>query len=505
MSLPSHATTTQISVGQYLATRLRQLGVAHLFGLPGDFNLGLLDELLSVDGLAWVGTANELNAAYAADGYARIRRGVGALVTTYGVGELSAINGTAGSYAEGVPVIHIVGMPSTAAQANGTLLHHTLADGDFGHFVRAAAEVTVEAVVVTAVGAAGTIDRAIRRALDTSLPIYLGIPADVALLEVSASTLARGLRSTVSDRDQLVALEASLVEVLADDDEVVVLAGPRIHRRHLEPFVSSLATRPGVKVATQNASKALLDESNPANLGVYAGEHTVSADTRRRVDEASTLVLAGVVMSDFLTGFFSHGFDPDDAIELRLDEARVGGDIFYDVYLDDSLALLDRLLAGRAPRDVPVVPDSVDPQDPSPHSRDELLSHATLWPTIEAWLRPGTTVVAEAGTSFYGAVDLKLPDDSELLGQPVWSSIGYTLPATLGAMLATPGRETVLLIGDGSAQLTIQELGTILHRGLTPTILLIDNDGYTVERLIQSPDAPYQDVVRWDWTSLPSS
>lgn len=313
MSITAETPSAPISVGRYLATRLRQLGVGHLFGLPGDFNLALLDELLSVDGLDWVGTTNELNAAYAADGYARIRRGVGALVTTYGVGELSAINGTAGSYAEGVPVIHIVGMPSTTAQADGTLLHHTLADGDFGHFVRAAAEVTVEAVVVKPVGAAAAIDRAILRALDTSLPIYLGIPVDVARLEVSASPLARPLRATVSNRDQLAALESSVRAFLAegerDRDEVVVLAGPRIHRRRLEPIVTSLATRPGVRVATQNASKALLDESNPANLGVYAGEHTVSTDTRRRVDEASTLVLAGVVMSDFLTGFFSHGFD----------------------------------------------------------------------------------------------------------------------------------------------------------------------------------------------------
>src|SRR3954447_2714498 len=94
-----------VTVGQYLATRLVQLGAHHVFGLPGDFNLSLLDQMATVEGFHWVGSTNELNAAYAADSYARVRRGIGALVTTFGVGELSAINGVAGSYSEDVPVV----------------------------------------------------------------------------------------------------------------------------------------------------------------------------------------------------------------------------------------------------------------------------------------------------------------------------------------------------------------------------------------------------------------
>ncbi|WP_286219283.1 thiamine pyrophosphate-dependent enzyme [Paraoerskovia sediminicola] len=268
--------------------------------------------------------------------------------------------------------------------------------------------------------------------------------------------------------------------------------------------MASIASRPGVAIATQMASKALLDESHPANLGVYAGKQSDSDATRDRVDTAPTLILAGVVMSDFLTGFFTHEFDPAAAIELGIDEARVGDDIFYDVHLQDSLRLVDEILAMRGeraalPPATPPVPEvlALDRRVP--------VTHEELWPTLSAWLRPGTTVVAEAGTAFYGAVGMNLPDDCELLGQPVWSSIGYTLPATLGAMLAAPGRDTVLVIGDGSAQLTISELGTILARGLAPTILLIDNAGYTVERLIRSPDAVYQDITAWDWTALPAA
>src|SRR3984893_1714218 len=126
--------TTTTTVVAYLATRLVQLGVTHLFGLPGDFNLTLLDEMLTVEGIAWSGSTNELNAAYTADGYARVGRRPGALVTTYGVGEVSASNGNAGSYGEDVPVVHIVGMPSRASMERGAALHHTFVDGDFLRF-----------------------------------------------------------------------------------------------------------------------------------------------------------------------------------------------------------------------------------------------------------------------------------------------------------------------------------------------------------------------------------
>jgi len=123
------------TVGDYLLTRLNEIGIDHLFGVPGDYNLQFLDHVIDHPRLAWVGCANELNAAYAADGYARCR-GAAALLTTFGVGELSAINGVAGSYAEYLPVVHIVGAPSQTSQNKGELLHHTLGDGDFRHFMR---------------------------------------------------------------------------------------------------------------------------------------------------------------------------------------------------------------------------------------------------------------------------------------------------------------------------------------------------------------------------------
>ena len=89
-----------VDVAEYLFTRLHQLGIRSIHGVPGDYNLVALDYIPNC-GLNWVGNCNELNAGYAADGYARVK-GISAVVTTFGVGELSLLNATAGGYA-GLP------------------------------------------------------------------------------------------------------------------------------------------------------------------------------------------------------------------------------------------------------------------------------------------------------------------------------------------------------------------------------------------------------------------
>lgn len=519
-----------VSVGGYLARRLLELGGAHLFGLPGDFNLTLLDEMLAEPGLEWVGTTNELNAAYAADGYARTKRGVAGLVTTYGVGELSAINGVAGSFAEDVPVVQITGMPSTAHRVAGTLLHHTLVDGEYDHFFRAYREVTAAGATLRAQDAGQQIDRVLRTALEKSKPVYLGVPMDVAAAPIPAAPLARPLRPSRSDEAALAEFEAELATVLGGQRTVTLLAGPRIHRRRAEGLLERIAGHTGVRVATQASSKAMLSEAHPASLGIYMGAMTSSAPTRDAVDGAGVLVLAGTVLSDVLTGFFSQRFDLAAAIELGISAARIGPVTFHDIRLEDSLAALDRVLDGLhldpAPpvshawpyRNPPATGDSPDPvgsdagsdagsDDGSDDRSGESapLTQDRLWRIVQDWLPGNMIAIADAGTALYGALELQMPAGTELLASPIWSSIGYTLPATLGTGLAAPDRRSVLFIGDGAAQLTATELATILHRGLTPIIVLINNDGYTIERVIQSPDAVYQQVTRWDWAALPAA
>src|SRR5487761_180984 len=173
------AAAAPTTVAGYLLDRLSSLGVGHVFGVPGDYDLALLDVVLEHPGIEWIGTVTELGAAYAADGYARLA-GFGALITTFGVGELSAIDGVAGSYAEYVPLVHVAVGPSEAMERTGAIVHHTAGDGDYGRFARAHEQVTCARAVLRAGNAVAEIDRVLSTAIRERRPVYLRVPSDVA-------------------------------------------------------------------------------------------------------------------------------------------------------------------------------------------------------------------------------------------------------------------------------------------------------------------------------------
>jgi TPP-dependent 2-oxoacid decarboxylase len=137
--------------------------------------------------------------------------------------------------------------------------------------------------------------------------------------------------------------------------------------------------------------------------------------------------------------------------------------------------------------------------------RDQPLNQKVLWDRFCDALTPGNIVLADQGTSYYGMATHQLPHGVTFIGQPLWGSIGYTLPATLGAGLAQRDRRPVLLIGDGAAQLTVQELGAFSREGLSPVVVVVNNDGYTIERMIHGKTAPYNDIVRWSWADIPTA
>jgi len=217
------------------------------------------------------------------------------------------------------------------------------------------------------------------------------------------------------------------------------------------------------------------------------------------------LILAGVQFTDLNSGFFSQQIDRQRTIEIGSDAVSVGAALYSQVPLPAALQVLTSLvteLTSRRGR-----PASGPDPDAAPgpaSSPDAPLSQQTLWDRVASFLRPGDIVLADLGTSFFGAATHRLPRDVTFIGQPLWAAIGYTLPALLGACLASPGQRGVLLIGDGAAQLTAQELSTILHAGLSPVVIVVDNGGYTIERAIHGADQPYNDIAQWDWTAAPA-
>lgn len=491
------------TVADHLVDRLAELGVERLFGVPGDYSLGLLDHVTHSRSVSWTGCTNELNAGYAADGYARIR-GIGALCTTFGVGELSAINAIAGAYAEHVPIVHVVGAPALARQAEHRALHHTLGDGGFGHFAAMHTDITCARAALTAGNAVDEIDRVLTEVRDQRLPGYLLVPADVA--EAPAAPIA-GPLPLAADRTDPVALAAftaaagRLLDAAGSRDRIAVLAGLLVHRFGASGTLAELVAAGGaVPHATTPWAKSLLDETAPGFAGTYAGAAS-AAGTRHVVEDAEALVLAGVQWTDLNSGLFTQHVSREHAIELGARSARVGAALFAPVELPAALTALVPLVTGLQPGPPPARGEAgVEPADDDTAP----LSQAALWRETAAALRAGDVVLADQGTSFYGMAPHQLPAGVTFVGQPLWASIGYTLPALLGACTAAPGRRGVLLVGDGAAQMTVQELGTVIRLGLPALVVVVDNDGYTVERAIHGPDEPYNDIARWDWTALPT-
>ncbi|MCU6199235.1 MULTISPECIES: alpha-keto acid decarboxylase family protein [Citrobacter freundii complex] len=488
---------TQYSVADYLLDRLAGCGVGHLFGVPGDYNLQFLDHVIEHPSVRWVGCANELNAAYAADGYARVA-GAGALLTTFGVGELSAINGIAGSYAEYVPVLHIVGAPCRGAQRRGELMHHTLGDGDFQHFYRMQQAVTTASAVLDEQNACYEIDRVLRAMLTERRPGYLMLPADVAKQPATPPNDALIIPLSEPESSVAEAFRYYARERLLDSPRVALLADFLAQRFGLQPVLQRWMAETPMAHATLLMGKGLFDERHPAFVGTYSAG--ASSDyVRQAIEYADTIICVGTQFVDTLTAGFTQRLPPERTIDVQPHASRVGTQ-WFNVPMEQAVTTLRELCLEMS--------FSLPPERP-PVGRIQvekgLLTQENFWQTVQHYLAPDDIILVDQGTAAFGAAALSLPSGAEVLVQPLWGSIGYALPAAFGAQTACPDRRVILIIGDGAAQLTIQELGSMLRDGQSPVILLLNNDGYTVERAIHGANQRYNDIAGWNWTLVPQA
>ncbi|MHA7845974.1 alpha-keto acid decarboxylase family protein [Serratia sp. D1N4] len=487
------------TVADYLLDRLAQIGIRHFFGVPGDYNLQFLDHVIDHPQITWVGCANELNAAYAADGYARCKPAA-ALLTTFGVGELSAINGIAGSYAEYLPVIHVVGSPALRAQRAGDLLHHSLGDGDFGHFARMAKEVTVAQANLTASNAEAEIDRLLTTALFERRPVYLLLPSDVAEAPLTSRPAPLMLRQPNLSDASLQAFITAAQEKLQAAQRVSLLADFLAERFGAETVLEQWMNEVNIPHSTLLLGKSVLDETHACFTGTYAGAAS-DPQVKQLIEGADVVINVGVRFTDTITAGFSHNLPNEKCIDIQPFEARVGQQVFSQIPMRDAVKALHQLTLSLAKQwQLPAIKRPLLP-DPNGSGLDQ---HG-FWQQMQNFLQPGDILIADQGTSCFGAASLNLPRGCRFIVQSLWGSIGFTLPAAFGVQTAEPDRRVLLLIGDGAAQLTIQELGSMLRDGQKPVVFLLNNNGYTVERAIHGPEQRYNDIAQWDWTLLPQA
>ncbi|AAS51437.2 ACR211Wp [Eremothecium gossypii ATCC 10895] len=534
----------EMPLGEYMFRRLMSAGTKTVFGVPGDFNMGLLEhmygEAVCAEGLQWIGTCNELNAAYAADGYSRYCNKIGCVVTTLGVGELSALNGVAGAFAEHVKVLHIVGVSMRAAQTHPELhgnVHHLVPRLRNSNFEAPNHKVYSEMVsgrvscccefLEDLETACDQIDHVIREIWRHGKPGYLFVPADMPNMKVSSRNLVQAptimLESAVLERTNLAACDRIGIEILQhlyQSSTPAILCDGLCDRFGLTGDVRRLVELTGMWNFSTIMGKSILDETQPHYKGVYYGAG--SKERNALLQECDLILYLGPVKDEVNTWKYTFQFNPQSMIiELHPEYVSLTRNGEQTILNSGHLLpVLRSILAHLNVANLSFNYPTAKKRVPREHqyAADEPITQGMLQHMIPECLNPGDVMVVDTGTFQFSVFDMKFPTDLKCISQSFYLSIGMALPAALGVACAmrefprlhlgpklanegyTP--RLVLCEGDGAAQMTIQELSTFIRYELPVEVLLWNNDGYTVERVIKGPTRSYNDIMSWDWTKL---
>lgn len=491
---------SQQTIGDFLYHSIKEEGITDVFGVPGDYNFALLDKLEQYEGLTFINARNELNAGYAADAYARLK-GMAALITTFGVGELSTANAIAGSNSENVPIIHIVGAPDSSLQKSRKFVHHTLMDGDFQVFRRMFEEISAYSAVLTQENAAFEIKTAIQIAKEKKKPVYLMIADDEVMDELmpreaewtDTSTEEKPLQNALAHAETL----------LKTSRKTILLADSKAKSFQLESSMEHLAHRMNIPISCMVYGKGAIDEAHPNYIGIYAGSFG-SQDVRQAVEEADCVIAVGLVWADTNTASFTSELNPQKTIEIQPDFVKIGEAEYRLVMADDMLkGLMDIGI-----KQVDSIPQYTFPYDKKVEIGEEgLLVAEAYYPLLQQFIKEEDIVLAETGTFFYGMSQAKLKRGVSYIAQGGWQSIGYALPATFGACIANPERRVLLFTGDGSLQLTVQEISSMLRHDCKPIIFILNNGDYTIEKYLNTETdyQAYNEIPNWSYTDLPAA
>ena len=485
------------TVSRYLISRLHDVGIRHVFGVPGDYVLDFLDEVVAGP-LRWVGTCNELNAGYAADGYARLN-GAGAAVVTYGVGGLSILNALAGAYAEQVPVVIVSGAPPARRRDSQALVHHLITS--YYLQLDICKKMTVDAAILTDPATApDEIDRVVAACVARKLPVYLELPSDVAVAPCRAPGELRLEAPATSDEESLEECVAEVTARLDAAQHPLILAGVELLRFGLADEALRLVETTEIPFATMLSSKSLLPELHPQFVGIYQGNWSREA-VRRQVEDADCVLSLGTRKTDIDTGLFSADLDSSRVIGAAGGEVRLGHHFYHQVQLGD---LMERLAETVKPRSYLLShpAEGYRPLQPFAPRPACTLTAPRLYEALDYFLDDGMILLAEPGDAFCAAPEFHIEEADNFIVQVYYASIGFCTPASLGAGLARPDKRPVVLTGDGAFQMTAQEVSTLIRQRIPALIVVINNDGYLVERKLHQ-DGPYNDINMWQYSRLP--
>jgi indolepyruvate decarboxylase len=483
-----------VPVGDYLIERLRAHGVDHVFGVPGDFVLGFMKDL-EESPLTLITTCDEQGAGFAADAYARLR-GLGAVCVTYGVGGLKVTNTTGQAYAEESPVLVISGAPSLSERRRHPLIHHKVRtyDTQFKVFQQLTA---AAAVLETPEDALHEIDRVLGAVHRLKRPGYIEVPRDIVDFQVPRVPPLPA-PPEASDPRTLAAALAEATEWIATSRQPVIVLGVELSRFDLMEPAMRFVDRSGIQTTVALLDKSAINERHPSFIGVYAGA-LGRPEVQEYVEGSDCLIRLGTLPTDINLGIYTAHLDPARCIDATRDRLAIGLHTYERVRLADfvgGLALAD--LPRRTVRDHPRPPAAdVEPTG----TPDAPITVADLFRRLGAFLSDDMIVLADPGDALFAAIDLPIHEARDFLAPAFYASPGFAVPAAIGTQLAQPDERPLVLVGDGAFQMTGMELSTCARYGLDPIVIVLNNGGYTTERLII--DGVFNDIQRWDYSKLP--
>ncbi len=483
---------TSPTIGQYLVDALYKHGVRHIFGVPGDFVLGFY-ELLEQSKIKVINTCDEQSAGFAADAYGRLH-GLGAVCVTYSVGGFKIMNTTAEAFAEKSPVVVISGAPGLSERQGDAMLHHRA--GQFNAQEKAFKSITLASAILTnPETAAHEIDRVLYLAASRKRPVYIELPRDMVL--------KKSAHHHPFHPDHPVPNEAALNEALSEVQRLVksarrcmILAGVEIHRFKLQKWLLKLAEKNQLPVAATLLGKSVIPESHPLYLGVYEGAMS-HPRLNRFVEQCDGMLVLGAFKSDINTGIYTAKL-PKHHVTVTEEKTVIGHHTYEHVGLEALLpALCDIPLKRQTFKKLPT-PRRFQPFHPS----KKRTTVAAFFACLNERLTDDHILVSDVGDALFGASELHLPEKTRFVSPAYYASIGFGIPAALGAQCAMPGKRVIVLVGDGAFQMTGMELSTFVRYGWNPIVFLLDNDGYGTERPMI--DGEFNDLHRWNYEKIPA-
>lgn len=482
-----------MNTAEYLIKRLEELGIKDFFGLPGDYNLNILYTIENNSNTNWIGCTNELNAGYAADGYAR-ENGYGALVTTYGVGELSAVNAIAGSYAENIPVIHIVGTPNSKDITNKTLLHHNFQEPKPQAYINAYQNIIETAVFLNRDNAKIEIDRVLKAFVKEKKPVYLAIPMDIAEMEISDKISDYEWNS---DNNTLEIVINKIIDRISMSSNPVILGDTLIKRFNAKEEYRAFVEKSNLPTTNFLMGTNLIDNDCENNLGTYFSEF-LNPSAQKYLEKTDCLIAIGPIYSDLNAFGFNLPYKINSQIAIYGTYTYIDNIKYENIKMKDVISKLTEKIE---PFNINIEKTIVEYKPTV--TTNETINSEYLYARLQEFIKEDDVLIAETGIIPQGVSQIKFPKRAELVTQTLWGSIGWATPAAFGTCIASPSKRIILLTGEGSHQISAMEIGNMLRYGVKPVILVLNNNGYTIERVLSKDfDDKFNDIVQINYSKF---